>query len=165
MWRWQKFQTNNRCCRSAPKPGSIAEHTSERFSSVERHTKRLHQVIHSPSGVLTWMKWLLAWTYRQSWWNVAGRGRGVYWKWHCWSSLWVIRLVGNGEERRVRASPGPQQMWRLLYLPGPIRRSCSKNKAPGLPFYSEEMGSCFIPVKFKWDTCLLPASPHKWAPA
>lgn len=69
------------------------------------------------------------------------------------------------EERRARASPGPRQMWRLLYLPGPIRRSCSKNKAPGLPFCSREIGSCSIPVKFKWDTCLLPAWPHKWAPA
>lgn len=69
------------------------------------------------------------------------------------------------EEWRARASPGPRQMWRLLYLPGPIRRSCSKNKAPGLPFCSGEIGSCSIPVKFKWDTRLLPAWPHKWAPA
>lgn len=82
----------------------------------------------------------------------------------------VSHLTGRGrvrseEEWRVRASPGPQQMWRLLYLPGPIRRSCSKNKAPGLPFCSGEIGSCSIPVKFKWDTCLLAAWPHKWAPA
>lgn len=35
------------------------------------------------------------------------------------------------EERRARASPGPRQMWRLLYLPDPISCSCSKNKAAG----------------------------------
>lgn len=71
----------------------------------------------------------------------------------------------SSEKRRARASPGPRQMWRLLYLPGPIRRSCSKNKALGLPFCSGEIRSCSIPVKFKWDTCLLPAWSHKRAPA
>lgn len=81
------------------------------------------------------------------------------------SHLTARERARSGEEWRARASPGPRQMWRLLYLPGPIRRSCSKNKGPGLPFCSREIWSCSIAVKFKWNTWLLPAWPHKWAPA
>lgn len=115
------------------------------------------------------MKWLLARTHRQNWWKVAGRGRRVYWKWHCWSSVWIIWLLGSG--RGVGRSGGRELHLGLdrcdasCTCQAPLDAAVLKIKHQGFLFCSGEIWSCSIAVKFKWNTWLLPAWPHKWAPA